>query len=284
MKKKKLWREGAGYLKDKQYPFPENDSRFLLQHLLHEESHLFYGSLDKNVSLSVEKKFWSLLERLGKGEPLAYILKSAQFMGLNFYVDSRVLIPRPETELLVEAVLDHAAFCLPERPVILDIGTGSGCILISLAHFLKKGLFVGTDISIDALMVAKKNAGSLCAASDIYFLKTDLCQALKNKPQFDVIVTNPPYVASKDPSVEKSVAAYEPSSALFAGREGKEYITRILLESQFLLRNTGLLFMEIGYNLFDWSVSTSTHFNFSLVQVIKDYQGIKRHLVLKPDT
>ncbi len=282
MKKVALWREGCTFLKNAGYSQPGDEGRFLLQHIFGQDSHTFYATLEDEVPEKIQKQFTDFLKRLAGGEPLAYILKSAEFMGLSFYVDEGVLIPRPETELLTEAVIEHVKSIPASKPVILDIGTGSGCILVSVAHFLPDGLFLGVDISLEALLVARKNAGTLCPEKKLSFLQMDCFKGLIRRPFFDVIVSNPPYVAENDPQLEINVKKHEPAGALFSGPQGRDHIGEILAQASIFLKRDGLLFMEIGYNLLDWSIQAARRFNYSLLRSIQDYQGITRHLVLKP--
>lgn len=282
MDKITLWRRGKEYLQKQHYPGSDENSRFLLQYVCGQNSSVFYLSLSERISEKQQERYFSLLKRLATGEPLAYIIQSVQFMGLDFMVDKRVLIPRPETELLVEEVIKHCRSLNIIRPVILDIGTGSGCILVTAGHFLKKGFFIGTDISWTALQVARQNAIKYCSGAEICFVNMDLFRGLKKSPLFHVIVSNPPYVGGSDCNLDETVKNHEPHIALYSGSEGRDHIRCILSQSRHFLQEHGLLFMEIGYNQFEWCLQCARAYKYSLVNSIQDYQGIYRHLVLKP--
>jgi len=200
-------------------------------------------------------------------------------MSLDFYVDSRVLIPRPDTEILIETVLEQQ-----ERPCrLLDIGTGCGAIAISLAVNLLGWQIVATDISAEALDVAQQNATKHSCANRITFLQGDLFEAVKEleNPRFDWIVSNPPYVSIKDRSVlAPDVHNYEPEIALFAGGDGLNIIRRIIAEAPEFLNPKGKLVLEIGYNQsHDVQKLIESSAMYSDYQFIKDYSGIERVVV-----
>jgi release factor glutamine methyltransferase len=224
---------------------------------------------------------WYLSERM-RGKPTQYITGHQEFWALDFLVNPSVLIPRPETELLVEtalAVARHsslqdsddsdnsalsvsaanaapaAATALHEEAVIriADVGTGSGCIAIALATELPRARFVALDSSPKALQTAEINARRLGVASRIQFLQSDLLvpssgEALR---EFDIIVSNPPYVATADPHVMREVREFEPSSAVFAGPSGLEIYSRLIPQAARALRPGGHLILELGYDAQD---------------------------------
>lgn len=189
-------------------------------------------------------RFRGLLDRRLTGEPIAYILGTREFYGRAFAVDSRVLIPRPETEHLIEAALDLE---LPEQPTILDIGTGSGCIAITLVLELAEARAVATDRSPGALEVARANAAALGVTDRLTLVRSDLAEGL-DLTAFDLVISNPPYV---DPGVRgelsPEVTDHEPEDAVFAPGTGDSVLERLASELRGLQPGTPVLF-EIGYD------------------------------------
>lgn len=187
--------------------------------------------------------FQTLLERRLQGEPIAYIIGKREFYGRSFKVSRAVLIPRPETELLVEQVLAHMSLHEPIR--ILDLGTGSGCIAISLALERPNALISATDHSDQALTVAQSNARGLDA--EIELVKSDWFSALAQR-KFDFIVSNPPYVACRDAHLEHGDVRFEPQSALTSGLAGLDDLTHIISNAPAFLQHEGRIFLEHGYD------------------------------------
>jgi release factor glutamine methyltransferase len=195
---------------------------------------------DERIDEPVAKRLREALERRVSGEPLQYIRGRAEFFGREFFVDDRVLIPRPETELVVEAVLDR----LPAGGRVVDVGTGSGCIAVTIALEAPGVHCFAVDRSAGALAVARLNAAHFGAR--VAFAVSDLTSPIRG--ELDVIVSNPPYVATADaPTLQQEVVAHEPHLALFAGPEGLDVIDRLLREAMGALRPGGLLVFEIGY-------------------------------------
>ncbi len=200
--------------------------------------------LNDIVDLEIEIKFKELLESLEKGEPLQYALKNTNFYGLDFYVDKRVLIPRFETEELVSNTNNYLNKYFSNNIKVLDLGTGSGCIGLTL-KYLNNNLDVTlSDISIDALEVAKINQERLDL--DVKIIESDLFQNIHDK--YDVIITNPPYISYQDEKIEKLVFDNEPHLALFADNNGLEYYDKILSTCENYLNDKYLIAFEIGYN------------------------------------
>jgi len=189
------------------------------------------------------------LARRLNGEPVQYITGRAAFRSLDLAVDRRVLIPRPETEWLVEAVLEYlAAHETPARaPRVLDLGTGSGCIALALAHEHPRAEIVATDASEGALEVARTNAGALRLAHRVTFLRGEWLDALATDERFDVIVSNPPYIAATEASaLPRDVHDHEPHAALFGGDDGLAGLRTIVDQAPRHLRAGGLLALELA--------------------------------------
>jgi len=223
------------------------------------------------------------LERRAQGEPLQYITGHQEFFGLDFEVTSDVLIPRPETELLVESALKLAA---GSAPFICDVGTGSGCIAITLLHELREipgARAVAIDISSAALQVAKRNAEHHSVTEQIDFVLSDCFRSLHDpQSSFDLIVSNPPYVEERAlAGLQREVRDFEPRVALLAGADGLAVIRRLLLEAGSFLKTGGHFLFEIG---FDQSAAVEQLIDrntWKLLDIYKDLQGIPRTVALE---
>lgn len=214
----------------------------------------------------------ALLARRAAHEPLQHITGTQEFYGLPFRVTPATLIPRPETELLVEAVLAR----LPhDRAVhIADVGTGTGCIAIALAVHLPKAQLTALDLSTEALAIAQQNAATNKVKKRMLLLHSDLLSAVAGQ-SFDVIVSNPPYIPETDrPTLSPQVREYEPSSALFAGEDGLEIYRRLIPQAHAHLKPGGLLAFEIGYG--QESALRGLLGAWQDVTVLHDLQGIAR--------
>ncbi|MEK7849953.1 MAG: peptide chain release factor N(5)-glutamine methyltransferase [Candidatus Omnitrophota bacterium] len=189
-----------------------------------------------------------ILKHRAGGEPLQYLLGDTEFMGIRFKVRPGVLIPRPETEILLEEVIEFISSSGIEYPRILDIGTGSGNIAVSLVKFLKKSKLHAVDISDACVSLAKTNARLNGVSSKIYFYVSDLFSCFKGSEiKFDIIVSNPPYVSAKEYKRLPVDVLREPSLAFKAGKDGLLFFRAIEKESRSYLKRGGFLFLEIGY-------------------------------------
>lgn len=220
------------------------DARALLRHALGvDEAYLIVHSA-QILSDAQSEFFAELAARRGAGEPVAYIVGRREFFSLEFKITPAVLIPRPETELLVEFVLDKVA---PDGDsCILDLGTGSGCIAIGIAKQRPRAQVVGVDTSTAALAVARENSQRL-AATNLELMQSDWFSALAGRC-FDVIVANPPYVAAGDPHLTQGDLRFEPASALVGGADGLDCIRLIIASAQQFLGSGGWLAVEHGYD------------------------------------
>ena len=217
------------------------------------------------------------VERRARREPLAYIIGQREFYGLCFEVNPSVLVPRPETEILVETSI----LLLKDipNPRIVDIGVGSGAIAVSLAHALPKSRVCGTEISTEAIAVARKNAERIGVSERVQILDGDLFQPLRDM-SFDLIVSNPPYIPSGDiDSLEPEVARCEPRGALDGGTDGLDYYRRICSESPEYLVAGGHLAVEVGQGQADDVKGLMRDGGFHEVRSVKDYSGIERVVI-----
>ena len=241
--------------------------------------------LDKNLHWDKNKcaLISSVIKRRISGEPLHYILGETEFMGLEFKVNPDVLIPRPETEILVEELIQLVRNFSSgsQNTRVLDLGTGSGCIAVSLAKFLPGLKMHAVDISIKALEVARDNA--LANNVKINFILSDLFNSPALKPHgYDIIVSNPPYISRAQISDLPAEVKYEPALAWDGGRDGLDFYRRIISEAENYLRKNGFLALEIGFNQIEAikNIFLSVP-NFKIIKVIKDYSQIERVIIAK---
>ena len=222
------------------------DAELLLLHTLQILRTTLLAHPNRELSPADEALYESHIARRLKNEPIQYITGQQEFYGLPFKVTPAVLIPRPETEHLVEAVLAHLPHNQPLR--IADIGTGSGAIAIALAVHLPQAQITALDLSPEALQIASINSEANAVANRITFLQSDLLAAVANETPFDAIVSNPPYVPETDsPTLHPEVRDHEPHTALFSGSEGLDIYRRLIPQSHILLKPNGLIALEIGH-------------------------------------
>ncbi len=238
-------------LEDNQTENPRLNAELLLAHSLNIGREGLYVRLNSRIEEEEKETLEKLIKRRISGEPLQYILGHQEFWSIDFKVDSRVLIPRPETELLVEQSLSILSEPLLKKPAfVLEIGTGSGAVAISLAKEVRDIFFVATDISGDALMLAKENAKSSGLLHQIQFIKSDLFdpfRLLREREPFDLILSNPPYVTcSEIRGLAREVRDYEPVIALNGGEDGLTFYRDIISQAPFYLKKGGWLLLEVG--------------------------------------
>jgi len=240
---------GANFLKSENNTNSILDSEILLSSILKVERVDLIKKLDDFVTDNEKKKFLDYLNRRKINEPISYILKKKEFWNYNFFIEKGVLIPRPETELLVENILKinkNKNYFYN----ILEIGTGSGCIIISLLKELEFSRGIGIETSKKALQISKKNSEQLKVNERLKFYLVDL-EKFKTFQKFDIIVSNPPYIPEyRIMNLSEDIKRFEPKSALVGGKLGYEYVEKILcIYSKFLKKN-GILALEIGDNQF----------------------------------
>jgi len=260
---------GSNLLKEKKISSSILDSEILLSKVLNKTREDILINLDQEINkmnISVYKEY---LKRRSNSEPIAYILGEKEFWSKKFYIDKDTLIPRPETELLVDKILKIYG---GKKISILDIGTGSGCIIISLLSSLKYSYGIGIDISKNAILVAKKNALKHKLAKRVKFLNKSLNNIFSKK--FDLIVSNPPYIDSKDiKNLSDDIKRHEPRIALDGGNDGLDLIKKVIYKSQHILKIKGMLALEIGNEQFKKVSKILIDNNFRIKHVIKDYKN-----------
>jgi release factor glutamine methyltransferase len=253
------------------------DATLLLRHVLDVPQAEIYAYRERPLTALQTEKFNALIQERVKGKPIQYITGEQEFYGLPFHVTPDVLIPRPETEHLVEATITRLQN--HPNPRIADVGTGSGAIAVALAHALPHAQIVALDISAAALQVAQRNAQRNNVANRIRFIESDLLTAVPNE-QFDAIVSNPPYIAeSERKTLPKEVRDYEPAQALFAGPTGLEIHKRLIAEAKSQLAPSGWLLMEIGHGQRD-AIAAQLR-DWDSVEFIADLQSIRRVAVAR---
>lgn len=247
---KSLLRKGVYILKEANIDNPMLDGEVLLMHVLNIDRVGIIRDRDRVLEKDIIDDYLKLIEERKKGKPVQYIVGHQEFMGLDFIVGEGVLIPRPDTEILVEKVLELLKGI--KNPKIADLCTGSGAIAVSLAHYIKDSYVYATDISKDALKYCRVNVLKNRVMDRLRILEGDLSEPLFNEGlegELNALVCNPPYITKKDmESLPASVKFYEPHLALYGGEEGLNFYEKILKDALKLLKKGGILAFEIGYN------------------------------------
>lgn len=255
---------------------PRLNAEVLLMFVLGCDRAYLYAHPEREMSPAEELRYHGVLAERESHKPSQYITGHQEFYGLDFVVTPAVLIPRPETEHLVETVLELARGS--ERPKMIDVGTGSGCIALTLAHQLPLAEIQGVDISPQAVEVARANAARL-RLDRVQFAVSDLLDAVPDR-DFDFIVCNPPYVAELEPEkVQRQVREYEPKIAVFGGPHGMDVYRRLVPQAHETLKPGGWLAMEIGFTM-EQGVRALLS-SFSEVRSVPDLQGIPRVLAAR---
>jgi len=236
-------------------------------------------SLLRNKTLSSEQfdKYQLYIERRITGEPVSYILEKSEFMGLNFFVNKNVLIPRQETEILVEEVIKSIKQN-KNLKILLDIGTGSGCIPVSICKYCDVSA-VAVDISVSALEIAKQNALSNGVGNKIIFKTSDMFNNISEK--FDIIISNPPYVTEYEFKTVQKELLFEPENALVAADNGLFFYKIIADNLSLFLNSGGMAFFELNSNLSKDIKAIFEDKGYKNNKIIKDYAGLDRVLVIK---
>ncbi|OHD65699.1 MAG: protein-(glutamine-N5) methyltransferase, release factor-specific [Spirochaetes bacterium RBG_13_51_14] len=250
------------------------DAELLISHALDTERFRLHAVDDRELTADELRRINRLIRRRVQFEPIAYILGRKEFYSLDFIVNRHVLIPRPETELLVDLTVYHARQNAP----VVDIGTGSGAIAISVKHSRSDLEVHATDISSEALATARKNAARILGRNRIRFHRGDLFKPLSGM-RFQVIAVNPPYVDKKCALWLQKDLSFEPEVALFSGRKGRETIERVIAGSGGHLTDDGVLIMEIGDDMMDFIKKAGKGKGYS-VSVLNDYSGLPRVAVM----
>lgn len=280
-----VWKEvirlAADYLHRQNVPDPQVAAELLAARLLKCGRGFLASSMEKEVSQSHLDAMRRGMLRLANGEPVQYVLGEWDFRTLTLKCDKRALIPRPETEELVERVLGHLKSSYADAgaqiPFVVDVGTGSGCIILSLAKEFGKGVFLGTDISAEAVSLARENA-VMCGLDGV--VKLAVADGLDDfdPESVDVIVSNPPYITTEDcENLDPRVKDHEPRSALDGGVSGLDFYERFIGDAMNVLKPGGALFFEIGDGQGDALRELFEAYGFSDIRIEKDFAGHDRY-------
>lgn len=259
---------------------PKLDIEILLQKALGDVDRLYIQlNLDKKLSNEELKCFNEMINDRLNGRPIAYIVKNREFMALDFYVEEGVLIPRPDTEPLVEEVIELSKGM--KDVTIVDIGTGSGAISVSLAKYIKNSYVYSLDISDKALSIGKKNAVNNEVDDKIEFIKSDVFTGIKDRNlKLDIIVSNPPYIKKEDiKTLHTQVKDYEPYIALEGGEDGLDFYRTITEKSLKYLKSNGILAFEVGHDQADDVCTIMENHGYKKIYTKKDLQGIDRVVI-----
>ena len=266
---------GSNLLKEKNIPSHILDSELLLSKTLKKPREKILTNLEKKIEKKNFSIFKGYLNRRSKNEPIAYILEEKEFWSKKFKVNKDTLIPRAETELLVDEILKMYT---GKKISILDIGTGTGCIILSLLNNLKKSVGIGIDISKKAILIAKINAKNINVRNRIRFINKSVENIFNVK--FDLIVSNPPYIEHKDiKNLSEDIKKYEPRMALDGGKDGLDLIKKVIYKSKYILKINGTLALEIGNEQINEVSKILTDNNFRIKKVIKDYKDNVRCVI-----
>jgi len=263
-----LINNGSKLLKDKKVYSHKLDSEILLSKVLKKTREELIINLEQKITPQEISEFNTLIDRRSLKEPIAYILKEKEFWSKSFHVNDNTLIPRPETELMVEKIIK----IFKARDIfILDIGTGTGCILLSILSELKNSKGIGLDISSKAIRTANANSKKHKLTQRTKFYKRSLNEIYHNK--FDLIVSNPPYIMKKDiKNLEEDIKKFEPKLALDGGNDGLDVIKKVIYKSRSILKIKGMLALEIGNEQFKKVSKILRSNKFKTKYLVKDYR------------
>lgn len=259
---------------------PRLDSEVILGYCLKKDRIYIYTHPETVLTPEEESYFFKLIERRSQGEPVQYITGTQEFMGLDFSVKEGVLIPRPDTEILVESVLDKIKKI--KEPLIADIGCGSGAIAVSLAAYKKDALVYAADVMDIPLEMTELNSKKNNVDSRVKVIKSDILKGLPQmlKGRLDVIVSNPPYIKdSVIPGLMREVRDYEPYSALSGGDDGLYFYREIIKGAPEFLKDNGIIAFEIGHDQAEQVENLLKEGGFHNVECIKDLAGMDRVVI-----
>jgi release factor glutamine methyltransferase len=265
----------TGYFQKRNIDNPRLNAEHLLAHVLGRKRIDLYLEFERRLPELELAPLRELVKRRGAGEPLQHLLGTVEFYGRTLRCDKRALVPRPETEQLVELLISHLKTETAYSRMV-DVGTGSGVIALTLAAEFPKAEIVGADISEDALTLASENAERLGLVDRVQFLRSNLLESVQ--PGFDVIVANLPYVSTEDRQNLSREVLHDPEVALFAGVHGDELVRQLIAQAPSWLRPGGMLAMEIGIGQSETLVAALAEKNYRDIWTEKDYSGVIRFL------
>lgn len=263
----------TAYLKKRNVENPRLNAEHLMAHALGRKRIELYLDFERALTETELAPLRGLVKRRSEGEPLQHLLGTVEFCGLTFLCDKRALVPRPETEQLVELVESR----IENRELrIVDVGTGSGVIALSLAAKIPEAKILGLDVSEDALALAQENAARLNLSERVQFLKRRLFENVEDA--FDLIVANLPYISIQDRPTLSPEVLHDPEVALFAGAQGDELVRELIDQARFRLGPGGVLALEIGLGQSEALLSALAEKNYRDISSKNDYNGVTRFL------
>ncbi len=258
------------------------DAQTLLAEALGQDRTYLIINYNQQINDQILERYQKLIERRAAGEPLQYITGHQEFFGLEFKVTPDVLIPRPETELIIEETIRLSEQEDVASPLVVDLGTGSGCIAVTLARELNHARVIATDISLAALRVASENTVRHKVESRLFLVASDLLESFVEEPFADFIVSNPPYVSKDElPGLQREVRDWEPRTALTDFGDGLSFYRRLLKEAHTRLKPRGYLICELGYRQAASVTAMIDPQVWGEHRLLNDLQGIPRTLVLR---
>lgn len=265
------------YFKEKGIESPRLDAEVLLGHILGRERIYLYVHFDEPLEPAELARYREAIKQRVQRVPVAYIIGEKEFMGLTFKVTEDTLVPRPDTEILVQAAIERLRASGEKAPRFADIGTGTGAICLSVLHFLPQATADTVDISPAARAVAEENAAVLEVASRVTFHTGDLLAPLAGS--YDAILSNPPYIPDDDiAALAPEVRLKEPHTALAGGKDGLDFYRRLTADAPALLKDGGFLALEVGIHQAA-PVAALAAPSFSRTEILKDYAGIERVVI-----
>ena len=265
------------YFKEKGIESPRLDAEVLLSHILGRERIYLYVHFDEPLEPAELARYREAIKQRVQRVPIAYIIGEKEFMGLTFKVTEDTLVPRPDTEILVQAAIERLR-ARGDAPRFADIGTGSGAICLSVLHFLPKAQADTVDISPAARAIAEENAAALEVADRVTFHTGDLLAPLAGQC-YDAILSNPPYIPDGDiAALAPEVRLKEPHTALAGGKDGLDFYRRLMADAPALLKDGGFLAVEVGIHQAA-PVAALAVPSFSRTEILKDYAGIERVVI-----
>jgi len=268
MKTFELINLGSNYLKDRSILSSRLDSEIILSHIIGISRERLLIT-EKDINQDKIKEFKSLIYRRSKNEPIAYIIKNKEFRSTKFFVNKDALIPRPETELLIDPII---SIFKRRNLFFLDVGIGTGCIIFSLLNELQHSRAIGIDKSKQTIICAKKNLTDFKLKNRAKLMHRTAEKFFAYK--FDLIVSNPPYIVNRDfRRLSKDITSYEPRSALDGGNDGLDVLRKVIYKSRSLLKTDGILALEIGTGQFKQVNKILSNNKFKIKKIIKDYKN-----------
>ena len=265
----------TAYFKKRKIDSPRLNAEHLLAHVLGRKRLELYLEFERELTESELAPLRELVRRRGEGEPLQHLLGTVELCGHTFLCDKRAMVPRPETEQLVEVLIADCGLRIADRK-ILDVGTGSGVIALTLAKEFPGAKISGVDISEDALALARENAARLDLRDRVRFFKSNLLENVDGV--FDLIVANLPYIAAQDRHTLSREVLHDPEVALFAGGQGDELVRELIGQAPARLRPGGMLALEIGLGQSESFLSILAEKNYRDICSKNDYSGVTRFL------